>query len=407
MGLTQLQGQWTSIQSKVFSRWVSEQLNLKTDLDITKDLKSGVALVELAIILTRKETPRKWNRTPRFNVNMVQNCDLALDMFQKDGVHFIGISGRDINENNEKLILGLVWTLISHYSIGNSRNSKADLLKWAQERTENYPNVHKFTPYELSMCALLDSYVPDKIDFNSLNPKDTEYNSQLATDVMNELGIPIYIYPEDYNNQEARFDQQVLLTQLSAAKTVLESLEPQVHITERSINISEDFVSMSTESDSEQNDEQTDNFQYNGQKFGLLMKFKKSEFAVTLKRESNWFLNPAGLKLDITSPNIENDVCQQFTFGKDGWNTVIDSVEQRGMVFDVCDADNENPAAGTPFYLFPFHGRHNQHFVMKDGMIVARQNGMVVTYVGGEEPFQMMPPSEELKDKQTFTVKLL
>ena len=55
MGLTQLQGQWISIQSKVFSRWVSEQLNSKTDLDITKDLKSGVALVELAKILTCKE----------------------------------------------------------------------------------------------------------------------------------------------------------------------------------------------------------------------------------------------------------------------------------------------------------------------------------------------------------------
>lgn len=45
-------------------------------------------------------------------------------------------------------------------------------------------------------------------------------------------------------------------------------------------------------------------------------------------------------------------------------------------------------------------------FVYKNEMIYAKQNGMVVTYVGGQYPFQMMPVSDELKSRQTFQIKL-
>lgn len=123
--------------------------------------------------------------------------------------------------------------------------------------------------------------------------------------------------------------------------------------------------------------------------------------AVTMVKDNLPFLNPAGIKLDVSESNIENNINQQFVLGKNEWNTVVDSVTLQGMVWDVADLENLNPQAGTPFYLFPFHGRHNQHFVY------AKQNGMVVTYVGGEYPFQMIPVSDELKSRQTFQIKLL
>lgn len=247
MGLTHLQGEWIPLQIKVFSRWFAAQLKNKSNIeinDISKDLKNGVALVELAQILTCKESPRKWSHEPKRNIDIVQNCELALDMFMKDGVHFIGISGRDINENNQKLILGLVWTIISHYSFGDV---KSKILSWANERTANYPNINKFTPYDLSLCALLDSYVPEKINYFSLDPNDSQNNAQLALKVMDELGIPLFIHPEDLNCQEIKFDQQILLTQLAAAKEVLENLpqkqmENETEIIERSIEISEEIA---------------------------------------------------------------------------------------------------------------------------------------------------------------------
>lgn len=170
-----------------------------------------------------------------------------------------------------------------------------------------------------------------------------------------------------------------------------------------------------------------DNSQYAGRKFGLIMTINHLDFksiespikcssispngevklALTMVKNVKSFLNPAGLKLDIADPNIEKNVYQQFTFGKGEWNTVIDSFAQQGMVWDVANSDSSNPPVGTPFYLFPFHGKQNQRFVFKNNMIYATQNRMVVTYVGGDIPLKMMPASPEMKSRQTFQIQLL
>ena len=597
--------EWIPQQIKVFSRWVASHLSEgNSDVqvnDVTKDLSNGVALIELAEILTGKEAPSNWAHNPKHIAQMVTNNDMAIDMFTRDGVQFVGISGKDIHDSKEKLVLGLVWTLILRYSIGqsidtdskvnstsavsssaSSKNNKDALMQWAIERTENYPNINDFIPYDLSMCALLDSYVPDKINFYSLNAQDSQHNAELATKVMKDLGIPVFLDSDDL--QDTTVDEKALLTQLSTAKVVLEklpppqpaslfeeatheeehvvhtrdisiqqerdadamreieesmrrdqeenknlpdkividgleftnirvreiNLEPQIEakeeeeenneiesttnttantksteltqntvdvdsteITQNVDNVDSNEISQnnvdvdsnelvqnnvdvdSTEvtqnnvdvessvSDEEDNVEahardveaefvphtvEGDNSQYAGRKFGLVMLLNENDynngekvdleneqllfgedvqFALTMVKDKQSYLNPAGLKLTIAEPNIENDVFQQFTFGKDNWNTVIDSVQQQGMVWDVADEFNTNPPSGTPFYLFPFHGRHNQHFVYKDGMIYAQQNGQVVTFVGGDEPLVMMPPSNQLRARQTFTLQLL
>ncbi|KAK8871967.1 hypothetical protein M9Y10_007717 [Tritrichomonas musculus] len=582
--------EWIPQQIKVFSRWVASHLSEgNSDVqvnDVTKDLSSGVALIELAEILTGKEAPSHWAHNPKHIAQMVTNNDMAIDMFTKDGVQFVGISGKDIHDSKEKLVLGLVWTLILRYSIGqsidtdskvnttstvssssSSKSNKDALMQWAIERTENYPNINNFKPYDLSMCALLDSYVPDKINFYSHNANDSQHNAELATKVMKDLGIPVFLDSDDL--QDATVDEKALLTQLSTAKVVLERLPPPspashieeasreeeepvvqtrdvsiqqerdadamreieesmrrdqeenknlpdkividgiefTNITVREINLEPQLEAKEEEEESKEaestentnsfnsteltqntasldsteltqntidtnstevtqntnsvdstevtqntvdvdssvsDDDEVeardvepefvphtvdgDNSQYAGRKFGLVMLLNENDynngekvdleneqllfgedvqFALTMVKDKQSYLNPAGLKLTIAEPNIENDVFQQFTFGKDDWNTVIDSVQQRGMVWDVADEFNTNPPAGTPFYLFPFHGRHNQHFVYKDGMIYAQQNGHVVTFVGGDEPLVMMPPSNQLRARQTFTLQLL
>ena len=259
---------WIRLQVNVFSRWVENQLKGHADVqieNITKDLSNGVALVELAEVLTQKNAPRNWVESPKMNVQKVQNCDLAIDMFTKDGVQLVGISGKDVSDNNEKLILGLIWSLILHYSIGKSItsvvssnkinsfqsnkaeltprtmiNKKTNALKsWAIERTMNYPNITNFSPYELSMCALLDSYVPEKINYYSLNPSEVEHNTKLASDVMSELGIPVYITSDEVNHFDTNMDDKTLLTQLASMKTVLDQHEAekkQIH--ERSVTVS-------------------------------------------------------------------------------------------------------------------------------------------------------------------------
>ena len=483
MSSTQDSNENISLQVKVYSRWVSNQLtkgNADVQVhDISKDLSNGVALVELAKVLTGKEPKHEWANTPKKPIDMIKNADLSVQMFFEDGVHLIGIAGKDVHDNNVKLIRGYIWTLIQRYSIGRStfndknkannrtKNIKDILRQWAIDRTTNHPNVHNLQPYGLAMCALLDTYVPDKINYFKLNPSDDQHNVELACKVMKELGIPLYILPEDVNG--GAVDEKALLTQLSAAKICLEKLPPvDVKVEEnRIISHLSDCVPVEeppapveeppapvavpepapapvepeTESDSEDVEPVVkepvfvpgqvsgDNSQYAGKKFGLIMTLNESDYndgkqidltkpdellfgeniqlALTMAPDKHAFLNPAGQKLTVAQPNIENDVFQQFVFGQNNWNTVIDSVQQQGMVWDVADESNLNPPEGTPFYLFMFHGRHNQHFIYKDNMIYAKQNGHVVTFVGGDEPFVMMPPSNILKARQTFTIQLL
>lgn len=154
-----------------------------------------------------------------------------------------------------------------------------------------------------------------------------------------------------------------------------------------------------------------DNSQYAGKTFGLIMTLNKTDYndgkeidlsnyephsgdeiqlALTLEKDIQNYLNQGGLKLTVTEPNVENDAFQQFTFRDDEWNTVIGSVEKNGMVLDIANELNFDPPAKTPLYFYKFHGEHNQHFVYKDNMIYAKQNGQVVTFIGGEKPFVMM-----------------
>lgn len=452
------------LQVKVFSRWVSNQLvEGKADAqvsDITKDLSNGVALVELAKVLTGKEPKRSWSQSPMKKIEMIKNGDLSVQMFFEDGVHLIGIAGKDIHDNNVKIIHGYIWTLIERYSIGrasygslNKRNTKAKsfsdlLLQWATDRISNYPNINGFQPFSLSMCALLDSYFPDKVNFYKLNPSDSQNNAQLVTKIFKEIGVPVLLIPEDYESSE--MDVKAFLAQLAVAKICLEKLPPvsSVKIEEnRIISRLSDCIPVEEPVPKQAPvkpvpvpkqapvsvsvpvvEDFNDNGRFAGRKFGLVMKLSEDDYnngkeivlanyeqrsgneiqlALTMVKDKCPYLNPAGLKLSIEKPNIENDVFQQFVFGNDEWNTVIDAVQQRGMVWDVADEFNLDPPAGTPFYLFMFHGRHNQHFIYKNNMIYAKQNGQVVTFIGGEKPLVTMPPSDRLRARQTFNIKLL
>lgn len=87
---------------------------------------------------------------------------------------------------------------------------------WAVQRTQTYPKVFELKPYDLAICALLDSYYPRKINYYILNLEDHEKNLQLANKVMKELGIDVLIQ----NDKE--IDEQTLLKQLELAQKVLD-----------------------------------------------------------------------------------------------------------------------------------------------------------------------------------------
>lgn len=152
-----------------------------------------------------------------------------------------------------------------------------------------------------------------------------------------------------------------------------------------------------------------DNSHCQDKSFGLTMILRLTEngplerYALTLIDNQN-FLNSAGKKIDLQKEDIAHNANQRWVFGHGESSTIIHPELHNDIVWDVADKDNLNPPEKTPFYTFPVHGRHNQHFIIKKGMIFAKQNGHVVTYVGGDKPFVMMQPKESLKERQTFYI---
>lgn len=83
---------------------------------------------------------------------------------------------------------------------GSKRNA---LLKWCQNKTIGYRNID-ITNFSsswndgLALCAILHSYLPDKIPYDSLNPSDKKKNFYLAFSAAESVGIPTTLVSKNY-----------------------------------------------------------------------------------------------------------------------------------------------------------------------------------------------------------------
>lgn len=74
---------------------------------------------------------------------------------------------------------------------GSKRNG---LIKWCQNKTVGYTNVD-ITNFSsswndgLALCAILDTYLPEKISYKSLSPQNKRENFQVAISAAESVGI--------------------------------------------------------------------------------------------------------------------------------------------------------------------------------------------------------------------------
>ncbi|KAJ2996842.1 hypothetical protein HDV02_006095 [Globomyces sp. JEL0801] len=168
---------WEQIQKKTFTNWINNQLkvcDVAPIVDLATDFSNGEKLILLLQIIG-DESLGKMNRNPRMRLQKIENCNIALNFIKRRGVQLTNIGSEDIVDCNEKLILGLVWTIILRFSISTiseeGLTAKEGLLLWCQRKTQ---------PYEA--------------DFK----KKKHANTQLAFDVAEKhLGIPKLFAVED------------------------------------------------------------------------------------------------------------------------------------------------------------------------------------------------------------------
>ncbi|KAM0347122.1 hypothetical protein ACHAPU_005061 [Fusarium lateritium] len=219
------QQQWIKVQQKTFTKWLNTKIearNLEIS-DLIADLKDGVMLIHLLECLSHESLGRYASK-PKLRVQKFENANLSLDFVKSRGIQMTNIGAEDVVDGNQKIVLGLIWTLILRFTISDineeGMSAKEGLLLWCQRKTACYDEVEvrDFSGSwndGLAFCALLDIHRPDLIDYDALDKADHRGNMQLAFDIAHkEIGIPKLLDTEDVCDV-AKPDERSLMTYIA------------------------------------------------------------------------------------------------------------------------------------------------------------------------------------------------
>jgi hypothetical protein len=199
---------WETIQQKTFTKWVNSHLRKRALAiqDLQKDFNDGILLIQFLEIISNKDLG-KYEKKPKIRIQKVGNISTALNFLKSQKIQLVNISPEDIADENIKLILGLIWTIIQKFAIEDiseeQLSAKEALLLWCQKKTAGYKDVkvenfHYSFQDGLALCALIHRHRPDLLDFSKLNKDNKAENLQLAFDIAErELGIPKLLDVED------------------------------------------------------------------------------------------------------------------------------------------------------------------------------------------------------------------
>ncbi|XP_062418891.1 filamin-A isoform X2 [Pungitius pungitius] len=223
---------WKKIQQNTFTRWCNEHLKCvnKRLGNLQTDLSDGLRLIGLLEVLSQKKMFRKYNQRPTFRQMQLENVSVALEFLDKENIKLVSIDSKAIVDGNLKLILGLIWTLILHYSIsmpmwdedeetddGKQKTPKQRLLGWIQNKLPELPitNFHRDWQTGRALGALVDSCAPglcpDWDQWDQTKPVDNAREAMQQAD--DWLGIPQVITPEEI--VDPNVDEHSVMTYLS------------------------------------------------------------------------------------------------------------------------------------------------------------------------------------------------
>ncbi|CAH1784407.1 unnamed protein product [Owenia fusiformis] len=225
--------QWKLIQKNTFSRWANEHLKTvnKYLADLETDLSDGLRLLALVEVLSGKKF-KHINKRPNFRTQKLENVTMALRFLEEDeGIRIVNIDSTDIVDHKLKLILGLIWTLILHYSISmpmwegeeeptepkDKQTPKQKLLQWINQKIPDRPVKNFTTDWNdgKAIGALVDAIAPGLCpDWDDWDPKKAKNNAKEAMDAAEQwLDVPQLIKPEEMVNPKV--DDLSMMTYLS------------------------------------------------------------------------------------------------------------------------------------------------------------------------------------------------
>jgi len=241
---------WEESQKKVFIGWANLYYSRRGfRINSLNDFRDGVYLCVLLEELSGKKLKYVSNPTTRFQ--KLQNLSYAIKFILDQGVRLVSCGAEDIADGNEKITLGLFWTLIQKFQIQaieaaigtNNTNEKVGenstpsaegstpkatrknastkdlMLSWTKNHLARYPDVavrnlnSNWRDGKL-LLHLVHKARPDLVDLDDLSD-DPVGNLAMAFDLAYEhLGIPKLLDPGEIANSPD-FDEHSLMTYLS------------------------------------------------------------------------------------------------------------------------------------------------------------------------------------------------
>ena len=203
------------MQVKSFTTWVNLHVS-KVGMEVknlTKDFEDGIRLIKLIEVIS-EESLGKYNPAPKNKFEKVANLKAPIEYIN----NFLKSSGiknqysvENILEENEVLILGMIYSLIMRFAVQHvsegDRTAKEGLLLWAQKKVEDgskgifsahlctVQNFHSSWQDGTAFCCLIHAFRPDLIPaekvLKSADPAKMQEVLNLAFDVADsKLGIP-------------------------------------------------------------------------------------------------------------------------------------------------------------------------------------------------------------------------
>jgi len=218
----QLDSAWVNVQTKTFTKWVNSKLKkaaFPTIDNLFTDLTTGVPLANLIFALGKGQI--QINPNPKARISKMENLSFILEHIKALGISLVNIGASDIVDGDQKLILGLVWTIISRMSISEIMDNemysmREELLDWARKVTASYENVELRDFGEswkngLAFNAVIHHYRPNLLKYDILEPHNARENLVQAFDVAHKmLDIACLLDPEDILDSEQPDERSVI-----------------------------------------------------------------------------------------------------------------------------------------------------------------------------------------------------
>jgi len=216
-------GDWILLQKKTFTNWCNSYLKLRKEkiTDLYQDFRSGVKLIHLLEMLSRDKMPRRYQEEPKMEIHCKENLKTAFDFMRAKGLPLDIIGGDDIAAGNEKLTLGLVWTIIVFFQVDDIQldgvSGKDGLMLWCQRQCPHLEikDFSRSWKNGIAFCSIIHRYRPDAFDLASLESRPSRENIELALATAEaEFGVDRLFDPEDVALAE-KPDEKVVLTYLA------------------------------------------------------------------------------------------------------------------------------------------------------------------------------------------------